>query len=463
MTHNSAIFEYADLVAIFGKHSLVNIGEEFGVLGVSIDSRTIKDGNLFVALKGETIDGHTKAIEAIEKGASAILVEKSWFDQNQHSFDSISAIVVKDTLVALGDLALYHRNRFDLPIVAVAGSNGKTTTKDMIAHLLSKKYEVLKTYKNFNNRLGVPLMLLMLNDDYSAAVIEIGTNEPGEVFALAHIVAPESGIITNIGKEHLEKLIDLDGVETEETSLFAWLMRHGKISFINLDDHRLAKYAGIIDKKFTYSSSGEANLIADISIDNELKPILIFKFNEEIKFEAQLQTIGLASAYNALSAVAVALYYDVEVEKIIEGLEDFRQDEYVGYARMALQLINGFEVLNDCYNANPSSMLMSLKTLDLYQTDKRKFAVLGDMRELGEASDEEHIEVLKNAVEICEVLAIGSEMGKACRSISHERITHFLSFEELAAFINANYKNSVFLLKGSRGMKMENLLEELKK
>ena len=205
MISNTAEFNRIELEIIFGETALHSMSEGFSLKGVSIDTRSLAAGELFVALKGEKIDGHSRINEAIDKGACACLVEKDWFDDHHSNFQNYPMIVVADSLKAFGQLGHYHRQRFSYPVIAVGGSNGKTTTKEMLAALLSQKYRVLKTHENFNNQLGLPLMLLLMSNEFDCAVIEIGTNEPGEISILSEMLAPTHGLLTNIGKEHLEK------------------------------------------------------------------------------------------------------------------------------------------------------------------------------------------------------------------------------------------------------------------
>lgn len=463
MLKNKAKFTAAEIKAIFGDSNVLNIeAKEYN--GVSIDTRALEKGEIFIPLIGEKIDAHNLLQDAFQKGASLALVSRKWYEKHSDEVQGKPIVIVEDTLTALGELASYHRNKYDIPIIAVAGSNGKTTTKDMIAAVLSKKFKVLKTYQNFNNRIGVPLMIFNIDESIEFAVIEIGTNEPGEIFILSEILAPTAGVITNIGQEHLEKLIDLDGVEMEETSLFAYLSRHNGICFINNDDERLSKYAKIIDKKFIYSTNNDdpANLQVKIEINDNINPILKFQIDEK-EHQIKLNTYGIAAGYNAVAAVAVGLYFGLRVEEIIDALENYTQEKYSGYARMMLQEIEGYTILNDCYNANPSSMKMSLETLSKYSGKPFKAAVLGDMRELGESAERLHIEILQLAEKICDkIFTIGEQMQKATNQIKSNRISNFSDFQAIADEMK-NYKiDTAFLVKGSRGMKMEQLFELLK-
>ncbi len=462
MIPNHAKFNAVDIYSIFDEDSLININEDFNSVGVSIDSRNIDAKNIFVALYGEKIDGHSKVSDAFAAGAACCLVDKKWFDANASNFPDESFIVVDDNLTALGSLANYHRQRFDLPIIAIGGSNGKTTTKELCAAVLSVKYNTLKTYGNFNNRLGVPLMLLQLDDSYQAAVLEIGTNEPGEVHILSEMIEPTHGLITNIGKEHLELLIDLDGVEQEETALFGFLLKKGGHCLINFDDDRLVNYYKVLNKKLTFGTHADAALKADIEINDSLNPIINFHYNSN-SISVNMQTIGFASAYNAIAAAAAGILFDLTLEEIAHGLSNYTPEINHGYARMVFENVGDFKILNDCYNANPSSMAMALKTLKAYRTNNPKIAVLGEMRELGNAASLEHIELIKSAAGLCDyVFVIGNEMAKANSEFQSENIILFDSHSEIAEHIINKFQTAAILVKGSRGMKMELFIDALK-
>jgi UDP-N-acetylmuramoyl-tripeptide--D-alanyl-D-alanine ligase len=338
MLKNYTKFTGIELAAIFGNNSLQNINLEIETVGVSIDSREVEESNIFIALVGENIDAHTKLNDAFDNGAALAIVNKDWYEKNEETYKDFPLIKVKDTLRAFHRLAQFHRYKFNGKIIAVAGSNGKTTTKEMIAAVLEKKYKVLKTYKNYNNQIGVPQMLLQLNNDIDFAVLEIGTNYPGEIMILSEMVAPNAGVITNIGKEHLEGFIDLDGVELEETTLLRYLKNVESIFFLNNDDERLREYFWVLDSKFTYASKDEfkSNLNANIEIDDELHPILQF-YNDEIKFTAQLQSQGLNFAYNAIPAASVGLHFDVPIPDITEEHDKFQHHNSSGYGRMRVE------------------------------------------------------------------------------------------------------------------------------
>jgi UDP-N-acetylmuramoyl-tripeptide--D-alanyl-D-alanine ligase len=485
MLQNQAQFEFSDLLILFGEKSLYNISAGFKSIGVSSDSREVVQGNIFVALKGENFDGHDKIKEAFEKGAVAAVIAQDWFENNKTVFQNDQLIIVNNSLTALQTLANHHRRRFSYPIIAIGGSNGKTTTKDMTAHILSKRFNVLRTYENFNNQIGLPLMLLSLTNEFDSAVLEIGTNEPGEIAILSKILEPTHGLITNIGKEHLEKLINLDGVEMEETFLFGYLYSHAGTPLINFNDLRLQKYADLFEKKVTFGTTANAELVADINFDRELHPRINFKYSD-LNFKVELKTAGNTTALNAIAATAVALHFGMSPLEITEALESFTQPAGKGYGRMLIEKINGqwsmvngkwsmgkdqlsivnyqLSIINDCYNANPSSMKEAFFTLKNIHSEGKRIAVLGDMRELGESSFDEHVSVIEDAAKAADiVLLIGSEMGKAHISLNLDTVFYFedkeLLFNHLKCILEPR---DTVLVKGSRGMRMEEIIERLK-
>ncbi|MCX6154695.1 MAG: UDP-N-acetylmuramoyl-tripeptide--D-alanyl-D-alanine ligase [Candidatus Kapabacteria bacterium] len=463
MIQNQARFTGTELEAIFGASNLINIAPEAAFMGISTDTRLLKNNNIFVALKGENIDGHTKVSESLDKDAGCALVLNDWYFENKNNLTGKSFILTSNTGLALASLAKFHRMRFNIPVFAVAGSNGKTTTKNIISHLLQQKYNIVSTYGNFNNQLGTPLVLLQIDESTQIAVIEIGTNEPGEIYILSEMVAPTHGLITNIGKEHLEKLIDLDGVEMEETALFAYLMKSGGISLINCDDPRLERYSAILENKFKYGKSEANDLIFSFDIDEELHPSICFK-HESNNFAVKLKTYGLATAYNAAAAAAVAVIYGLSSEEIIEGLESYSEESGSGYSRNLLEKSNGLIILNDCYNANPSSMALALDSIALLKSGGKKIAILGDMLELGEFSSEEHVEILSKASNLLdEVYTFGPQMFAASEKVQNNNIYKYINKAVLVADLKGNIKiGDIILLKGSRGMKMEELLPILR-
>jgi UDP-N-acetylmuramoyl-tripeptide--D-alanyl-D-alanine ligase len=468
MIQNTAKFTTQELLAIFNKDDVL-FNQDINTEKVFIDSREVQPNSIFVAIKGENLDAHSKIPEAIQKGASICIVEKSWYEQNKKNLPNLNFIAVQNTIKALGKLANFHRYRYDIEILAIAGSNGKTTTKEMVAEVLSKKYKVLKTYKNFNNQIGVPLMLLSLNENIEIAVLEIGTNYPSEIFLLSEIVVPTAGIITNIGKEHLEGFIDLDGVESEETTLFSFLKKTDSKAFVNMDDERLKLYAMVLDNKFTYglSTDNTYNLNVNITFDNAFNTTLICN-NQETEFQIKLKAQGLNFAYNAIPAIAAGLHYKLPIDLIKNALENFIPDLSNEYARMAIENKNNITLLNDTYNANPSSTTLALETLKHLTNVEKKIAILGDMLELGESSLTEHISMINIAIkDVDALLLVGNEYSKAKQEIDAPNLFHFESKSNLIDFLydllkKDKEKSFAILVKGSRGMKMEEIIIAIK-
>jgi UDP-N-acetylmuramoyl-tripeptide--D-alanyl-D-alanine ligase len=462
MVKNKALFDRNELSVIFGEDALIDIPASFAARGVCVDTREIEPGNIFVAIRGERVDAHDLIGRAFEAGATCAVAELDWYDKNKDKIAGRPMIITDRAESALCRLGQFHRRRFEIPVVAVAGSNGKTTTKDMIASVLMEKYKVLKTWGNFNNQYGLPLVLLQLDDKYEIAVIEIGTNQPGEVRLLTDVAAPTHGIITNIGEEHLEFLHDLDGVELEETALFAYLSRKGGQVFLNMYDERLARYLPILEGAMTYGTTGDHILNAAIEMDEDLRPIMKFESGDR-KIKARLNTIGYGSALNSIPAAAAGFYFGLYDEEIIAGLERFRQPKLSDYGRMKIEKKNGITIINDTYNSNPPSARLALDTLASMKTGGRKFCALADMRELGEASMRSHLDIINYAIEKADVVYLfGDEMRKVLKETDHEKITFFESKNKMTDRLRDELVGGdVLLAKGSRGMKMEDVVRQI--
>lgn len=453
--------------------------ERRSVKGFSTDTRSLKKGEVFIALTGENFDGHRFLDMAAERGAPVALVARSWFDgaAGARPATDLPLIVVEDTLVTYGRIASAYRESFDIPVVAVAGSNGKTTTKELIADLLAVKHNVLRTEGNLNNLIGVPAMMLRMRSEHTAAVIEIGTNTPGEIAMLCEILRPTHGIITNIGREHLELLGSVEGVAREEGALFEYLRAAGGTVFVNLDDRYIASMGKGLPKRITYGMTRRADVAGKRGKLNPFgAPSL--EITDRRKGEAkpialQLQTPGEHTAGNALAAAAVALAFRVPAREIKRRLEAFAPPIYKGgYARLApMMTASGARVLNDTYNANPDSTLAALRTLASVKPERggRRIAVLADMRELGTSSAAEHKglgEEIASMPRIDFVLFHGDEMKRAHRALaSHAsngaaRSRHFTDKEKLIAALRTMLTpHDIVLVKGSRSMRMEEVVK----
>ena len=463
----------AELVAAKG-------GGRRKVAGVSTDTRSLKKGELFLAIRGENFDGHDFIAQAAEKGAAAAVVSTAWYRMNREREHPLPLVVTGDTLEAYGAIAADHRSRFDIPVIAVAGSAGKTTTKDMITAVLSKKYTVLSTQGNLNNRIGVPSMLLRLAPEHQVAVIEIGTNMPGEIAALCRAVRPTHGVITNIGREHLELLGSVEGVAEEEGALFNRLAEHGGTAFVNADDPMLAGMAEGLPKKILYGTAKRADYRMKVGrLNEEAAPVLEITNNRrkgENPFPVQLNTPGKHTAHNALAAAAVGLALGVPKSKVVAALQEYRPKSGPrgGYARLALvRLPDGGRILNDTYNANPDSMLVALKTLEGIRIGRKgiRIAVLGDMAELGNHAAPEHEEIgriIAATRKIDVVMFFGRYMRRAYEAIAgadgQAGVTSFFFRKKeklLRVLLHLRGPEDVVLVKGSRSMAMEEIVNGL--
>lgn len=459
---NAASFTYEDLQIIAGS-AAAHLPKSINITGVSTDTRTLTAGNAFVALRGERMDGHHHLRQAVARGASLLVVD-DLFDAEAFARsvpDHPPLLRVRSTLQCLGSFAWHHRRRFQIPVIAIAGAAGKTSTKDLTAHVLGSTLHVLKTEANYNNQIGTPLTLLRLTPEHEVAVIEIGTNEPGEIETLCAMVQPTIGLITNIGKEHLEKLVDLDGVEREETALFDWLRDHNGLALVNADDDRLSPYANSFVRCITFGIESGADIHPHVSFDHEVRPTLHL-VHGTFTLRAPMQAVGLAAAYNATCALAVAWALQLHAADVQHALTTYQPIQGHGYARMVVEHAGAMTVLNDCYNANPESMVMALRTLQHYPALKR-IAVLGDMRELGSSACEEHVHILTEASSRCDlVLTLGDEFRNAAQLVDLPHVivhhTHSGCADDLREH---NHDGVVVLIKGSRGMQMENILSEL--
>jgi len=428
--------------------------------GISIDSRTIKPQEVFLAIKGSNFDGHRFISQAINKGARAIIVQ-SQRHKLKLSFQ-IAVIEVKDTVKALGDIAGFHRRKFNIPVIAVTGSNGKTTTKEMISWLLSEKFKVLKNSGTKNNQIGVPLTLLGLNHSYDMAVCEIGTNHFGEVDYLANICLPNIGIITNIGPSHLEYFRNLEGVFKEKYALIAGLKNPG-IAILNADD---------IFLKRNINRRSPSQFIVGFSIKNRsdflAKHIKNFsggiKFLVNQKYRFTLNTLGVYNIYNALAAIATSRIFGIRYDALISRLVSFDFPQ----SRLQLLELNNSRFINDTYNSNPMSLKQALATLARCIVRGRKIFVMGDMFELGSQAFLYHRRIGQEVARVCDVLITVGEFSKSAAEAARKK-----GFDTRNMFVCENnlqarevlFKkvgpgpDDIVLIKGSRAMMMEEIIK----
>ncbi len=432
---------------------------------VSIDSRKVKKGDLFFAIKGERTDGHNYLESVFSKEVEFAVVNDKWFVKNKNKFPGKSYLTVKDTTKALGEFARIHKGKFKIPVICIAGSNGKTSTKDLTAEVLSKKYKVLKTEGNFNNHIGLPLTLLRLERTHEICVLEAGCNHYGELKYLCEIAEPDFGMITNIGKEHLEFFKDLKGVAKAEFELFDYInSKEGGILFINYDDKFIRKYSQEVknEKRFTYSYESDTDVKGRFKGYNKNFQPEIMITKDDMEFETTIATFGRHSVYNGLAAAAAGLYLNVKPAGIKSALRNFKP---ASSKRMEVLKINDLTVINDAYNSNPESVKMGLETLMEYKSKGKKFAVLSDMLELGNSSRKEHSEAGKLAekLRVDNLYTFGKESYNTFKNAKKIKNNfYFKDKEDLIKMLKLNVgRNDIVYVKGSRGMRMEDVVTAL--
>lgn len=436
------------------------------IRGISIDSREIRDGNLFVAVPGERFDGHRFVGEAVERGAQAVVVSKEkWQKTEPANLKGAAAVLVEDTKKALGDLASWYKGRFEIPTVAVTGTNGKTTTKEMIAEVLSADFKVVKSPRSFNNLIGVPLTLFRLNPGTEALVLELGMSQLGEIAVLTRMSRPQIGVITNIGPAHLESMQSMERVAQAKFEL-PDNMPSPKTLILNADDPVLAnriKEKKGDEKVITFGIKSQADFHADqIEVRND--GCISFRVNGDLTVDLLL--LGRHNVYNALAAIAVGSLLGVDAIKAKKKLERYIPSDL----RMQLVYIKDITVINDSYNANPISMAKALESLQEIKTRGRKVAVLADMLELGENAPLFHNEVGKKAADlgINLLLTVGElarhiAQGARDAGMNSNYIREFENNQQAGHFLLENLKaEDLILVKGSRRMKTEEVVVALK-
>jgi len=432
--------------------------EEF-ITGVSTDSKKISPGDLFFAIEGPKFDGHDFVCEALEAGAAGAVISREIPDKacgrNKVIFE------VKDTVTALGDLARHYRRGLATTVIAITGSNGKTTTKEMVYHLLKDEKVAVKAEKSFNNYIGVPLTIFRIEPSHDYAVIEMGVNRPGEIGRLADIASADIGIITNISETHLEGLVNVLGVALEKAQLLDCLGEKGT-GILNKDDPWCQKVAArCAGKIIWFGLAGEADVFA--TRIRQKKNSLTFMLNDN--FEIEVPVIGRYNVYNALAAIAVAKREGLQQEEIAKRLKTFTPPEM----RMQRLSFKGAQIINDAYNANPKNMECALWELSQMKAAGRKIFVCGDMLELGQFSRDLHRQLGQRiagaGVEV--LFTVGTESKEAALSanksgISFSNIFSFENSKEAAEKLRSFLREGdLVLLKGSRMMRLEEIVKDL--
>ncbi len=413
---------------------------------VSTDSRNIDDGVLFFALKGERFDGNAFAAQALEKGASAAIIDNPKYHIPGKTF------LVKDSLEALQQLARFHRTHLVTKIIGLTGTAGKTTTKELIHSVLSTTFNARATKGNLNNHIGVPLTLLSLRPDTEIAVVEMGASKPGEIWDLCQIARPDMGLITNIGTAHIQGFGSHENLIKTKAGLYRYLEQNNGLIFQNIDD-KLLRSLTQHDKIYTYGTSKEAQTQGNIIEQNPfLKFFFIDKHNNHI--DVQTLLFGKYNIYNLLAAVAIGQYLDIDDQKIAKALGQYQPHNN----RSQIHTTQKNTLILDLYNANPTSMGKALESFAELKANN-KVLILGDMLELGEIEQQEHKRILDLAENLgfSEIYLVGQIFGKV-----NNKYPQFDSSKQMLQWLQQNpLQNKTILLKASHGIHLETLIQAL--
>ncbi|MBO6881671.1 UDP-N-acetylmuramoyl-tripeptide--D-alanyl-D-alanine ligase [Winogradskyella sp.] len=412
--------------------------------GISTDTRKLSEGCMYFALKGDNFDGNEFVEQAFNGGAKYCVVDNNKAVLNDDCF------IVDDVLTTLQNLATYHRNEIDISIISLTGSNGKTTTKELINVVLSTQYNVSATKGNLNNHIGVPLTLLSFSKDLDFGIVEMGANHKKEIEFLSNIAQPDYGLITNFGKAHLEGFGSIEGVIEGKSELYNFLKTNNKTVFVNADDSEQLNQIGKYQNTVKFGSNSNNDCVVEFI---EANPFVTIKYDG---IEINSQLIGDYNFGNIANAVAIGQYFNVTRDNIKSAIENYQPDNN----RSEIIQKGSVQIILDAYNANPTSMLAALKNLQQLETEN-KYLFLGDMFELGADAEKEH----QNIADFAEqnfrdnVYLIGENFSKTTTS---ESIKKFKKFEDLKPILNKlNLHNSTLLIKGSRGMALERILDIL--
>lgn len=423
--------EIAALYEIYLKHP-----------SVQTDTRKLKKGDIFFALKGPNFDGNLFARKALEEGASFVVA-----DESPHESDD-RVIIVKDVLKTLQDLAAFHRDHFKIPFLAITGSNGKTTTKELIHAVLSSTFHTYTTEGNLNNHIGIPLTILKIRPDAEMAIIEMGANHQHEIEAYCTFAKPGYGLITNIGKAHLEGFGGEEGVKKGKGELFAYIGSHSGTAFVNAMDEKIMDVSGPLKNRIFYG--GNKGVVTGRILESD--PFLTVSVTSGNTLEIATHLVGNYNFANVLAAVTVGRYFGVENEKIKRSIEGYMPTN--SRSQMIRRGTN--TIILDAYNANPSSMKAAIENFAALKGDHR-ILLLGGMKELGSDSQQEH-ETLVRMIEKYNWDAVALT-GNEFSSVKHPY--HWFENSEQARewFQNSHFENSLILVKGSRSVQMERVLE----
>lgn len=425
------------------------VGENIQVKGISTDTRTIKGGELFVALKGPNFDGHNFIKEALGNGAAACLV--------QESVEAEYLVLTNDTHQALGLLAKAWRQRFKQPVIAITGSNGKTTVKEMIASIVSQQQTVMATHGNLNNDIGVPLTLFRLNENYDVAVIEMGANHSGEIGYLTNIALPDIAVLTNIGAAHLEGFGSLENTAKAKAEIFQGLSKDG-FSIINTDD-AFSEYFKDMASEYKVISFGVKNK-ADVMCEwaSGIEGSSLKVSTPVGHCDIKLKLLGRHNVMNALASIAASIAADITLEQIVKGLEDLKP---VNGRLQIKRGLNNSRVIDDTYNANPTSLHAALNVL--HDFSGKRFLALGDMGELGNHAADLHIDagIYAKQSGVDSLFSYGKLAEKAAKEFGDNGFCYDKHEDMIDALRDELTQDVTLLVKGSRSMHMENVVNAL--
>ena len=430
---------------IFNESTGIKISES--IKGIATDSREIQSGDLYIAIKGEKVDGHSFLNQVFENGALAALV--SDINDQVHG----NQIQVRDTIESIGKIATEWRRQFNIPIIGITGSNGKTSTKELLRHILSSKFDIHATEGNYNTSIGLPLTLLQLNAFHGASILEMGANRAGDIEILAKIANPNFGLITNIAPAHLEGFGSIEAVAKTKAAIFENL--GNGIAFVNAADRRVKEIALKVDS-ISFGLNPDCDYPADLHYEED--GTITLTINTE---EIPTLSSNLSFAKNIIACCAIARELDVEWEAIKDRVSTFSPPK----GRCEVKNNGSYIIIDDTYNANLESTLAAIDYLSAFSGQGKKVFIFGDMLELGDVSREQHIAIGKKCdeMELSAVLTYGKETIATSKSIKKVKINqHFDSKEELIDFLQKIItSNDKILIKGSRGMRMETIIQNI--
>jgi len=439
-----------------------------GLIGPSLfDTRKLQPGELFWALKGDTADGHDYIFEAFNRGAQATVVSEEWFKSHKSSLSNTPCVVVQDTLKALQQLASVHRRRFHMPVLALTGSNGKTTTKELISAALRRRFKLVRSPGNFNNHIGVPLTLLQIDPMTEFVVVEMGTNQIGDIELLCDIANPDHGLVLNVGPSHLQGLKSIEGVAAEKEKLLRLLPSAG-VAFVNHDDPLVKKMNSGNAKRICFGFDPEN----DDSRCSEKHVALNMGLNEQGRGRFRLGNTtfemnwyGMHQINNGLAAAIVASHFGISLETIAEVFSTMSPIE----GRLNVERLAGFTIINDAYNANPSSTAAALDFLATLNVSGRRYALLGDNLELGADSVAQHKRIGKMIAtsKIDGVYLFGEDIQHAADEYRNLILDQFSQDDDIekitSKIIRLLRPGDAILIKASRGMGLDRVVRALRK